>query len=437
MGSVPTYDKDLGFKKEINCVDLTNPVMVKRWVVVKRNKRFRVLVADCLERGEFAFEGRFIPDGKSNLKVSRRGIFKSDKVDFFPVNRADIDIAVSSLKLKEYYVLENVSHIAASLPSYNGAKSLIGDVVFTESFKIIASFDVVSCCVIYEKGFAKRVDVRVYRFSSNGDSFSLERASDAVYGKRVANVVKDESDNAFKKCAIPEAKSGKRVFIDNRIKYRGKIIHTDSLVRAKRRNEWKSTKSHILGECFGFRQFWKCGLILGERQGLHRDFYITSSQKCRKFTRKKFGVGPRYIDICVVFDKKTVYKPFKFRNLLDLIKKNIDFVERIVHFRSDEFPRSVKCFENAYIGIFKIDGDDLIFIYTLREQFFAKQFQKGGFTAPAYSSNDFDDIFVLPIGEPVCEKWSFYYTCHTKTPNCLELFVCIVPKVGRTVNAAA
>ena len=98
-------NKDLGFKKKINCVDLADSVMVKRWVVVKRDESFRVLVADCLEWGEFAFESRFVPDGEGNLKVSWSGIFKSDKVDFFPVNRANIDIAVSSFKLKEHDVL--------------------------------------------------------------------------------------------------------------------------------------------------------------------------------------------------------------------------------------------------------------------------------------------------------------------------------------------
>ena len=425
-----------GCKKKINCVDLADSVMVKRWVVVKRDESFRVLVADCLERGKFAFESRFVPHGEGNLKVSWSGIFKSDKVDFFPVNRANIDIAVSSFKLKEHDVLENVSHVAASLPGYNGAKSLIGDVVFTESFEIIASFDIVSSCVIHEKCFAKRVDVCVYRFPGNGDSFGLECAGDTVHGKRVADVVKDESDDAFKKRAISETKSGKRVFVDNRIKYRGKIVNARCFVRAKRRYERKSTKSHILGERLGFGQFLKCGLILGERKGLHRDFHITSSQKCRKLTGKKFGVGSRYIYIRVVFDKKSVHKPFKFRHLLDFIKKDIDFIEGIVHFRPDEFPCGIKCFENAYIRIFKIDGDNLIFIYTLREQFFAKQFKKGRFTAPAYSGNDFDDILVPPIGEPISEKRSIYYTCHAKTPNYSEVFARIVPKVGKMVNAA-
>ena len=38
-------NKDLGFEKKIGCVDLADSVMVKRWVVVKRDERFRVLAA--------------------------------------------------------------------------------------------------------------------------------------------------------------------------------------------------------------------------------------------------------------------------------------------------------------------------------------------------------------------------------------------------------
>ena len=56
--------KDLGFQKKIYRVDLADPVMIKRRVVIKRDERFGVLVADCLERSELAFESRFVPDGK-------------------------------------------------------------------------------------------------------------------------------------------------------------------------------------------------------------------------------------------------------------------------------------------------------------------------------------------------------------------------------------
>ena len=426
--------KDLGFQKEVDRIDLADPVMIKRRVVIKCDECFRILVADCLERGEFAFERRFISDGERNLKVSWRGVFKSDEVDFLPVNRTDMHVPVSAFKLEKNDIFKNVPHITASLTCYNGAKPLIGNVVFAEGFEIVATFNIVSCSMIYKERFAKCVDVGVYRLSSNGDSFRLECSGDTVYGKWIADIVKDESDNAFKKRAIPEAKSGKCILVDDRIKYRRKVVNARGFVRAKRRYERKTSKSHILGERLGLGQLLKCGLILGERKGLHRDFHITPGQKRRKFAGKEFGVGSRYIHIRVAFDKKSVHKSFKFRNLLNFIKKNIDFVERIIHFGTEKLPGIIKCSEYSYIRIFKVDGDNLILAHAFREQFFAKESQKGGFPAPAYPSNDFDDIFIPPIREPICKKRSIYYTCHIKTPKSEKLFVHIVSKVGKMVN---
>ena len=288
--------------------------------------------------------------------------------------------------------------------------------------------------MIYKERFAKCVDVGVYRLSGNGDPFRFECAGDTVHGKWIADIVKDESDNAFKKRAIPEAKSGKCIFVDDCVKYRRKVVNARGFVRAKRRYERKTSKSHILGERLGLGQLLKCGLILGERKGLHRDFHITPGQKRRKFAGKEFGVGSRYIHIRVAFHKKSVHKSFKFRNLLNFIKKNIDFVERIIHFGTDKFPGIIKCSEYSYIRVFKVDGNDLILVYALREQFFAKESQKGGFPASSYAGNNFNDILVPPIGEPICKKRSIYYTCHTKTLKNEKLFVHIVSKVGKMVN---
>lgn len=426
--------KDLGFQKEVDCIDLADSVMIKRRVVIKCDECFRILVTDCLERGEFAFERRFVPYGERNLKVSWGGVFKSDEVDFLPVNRTDMHVPVSAFKLEENDILKNVPHITTSLTCYNGAKPLIGYVVFAEGFEIVATFNIVSCSMIYKERFAKCVDVGVYRLSSNGDSFRLECSGDTVYGKWIADIVKDESDNAFKKRAIPEAKSGKCILVDDRIKYRRKVVNARGFVRAKRRYERKTSKSHILGERLGLGQLLKCGLILGERKGLHRDFHITPGQKRRKFAGKEFGVGSRYIHIRVAFHKKSVHESFKFRNLLNFIKKNIDFVERIIHFGTDKLPGIIKCSEYSYIRIFKVDGDNLILAHAFREQFFAKHSQKCGFSAPAYSSNDFDDIFIPPIREPICKKRSIYYTCHIKTSKSEKLFIHIVSKVGKMVN---
>ena len=55
-----------GFQKEVDRIDLADSVMIKRRVVIKCDECFRILVADCLERGEFAFECRFISDGERN-----------------------------------------------------------------------------------------------------------------------------------------------------------------------------------------------------------------------------------------------------------------------------------------------------------------------------------------------------------------------------------
>jgi hypothetical protein len=76
----------------------------------------------------------------------------------------------------------------------------------------------------------------------------------------------------------------------------------------------------------------------------------------------------------------------------------------------------------------------LILVYALREQFLAKESQQGCFPASSYAGNNFNDILVPPIREPICKKRSIYYTCHIKTPKDEKLFVHIVSKVGKMVN---
>lgn len=96
-------------EEKINCVDLTDSVMVERRIVVECDEVFGVLVADCLERSEFPFECGFVSDGKRNLEISGSCILKSDEINLPAVDRSNIDVAVAPLEFEEYYVLENGS----------------------------------------------------------------------------------------------------------------------------------------------------------------------------------------------------------------------------------------------------------------------------------------------------------------------------------------
>lgn len=425
------------FKEKIHCVDLADSVMVKRWIVVERDEGFGVLVANCLERSEFPFESGFVSDGKRDLEVSGGCGLKGDEIDLPAIDSSNIYVAIAPLEFKEYDVFENVSDVAAPFSSHYGAETLVGDVVFTERFEIAAPLDVISCGVIQEKRFTKRVDVGVDRSAGDSCSVGFERAGDAVYGKGIANIVKHEPDEALQDSSVSQAEPGEYVFVDDRVEYRGKIVPARFVVSVKPRQEGESAKAHVVGKRFRLGKFRECRTVFREGERLHGDLHVSSGEECGKFAGKELGVGAGNIYIRVALHEKSIDKPFEFWHLLNFVKKDVYPAKRVIHLGSYECPCIGKSPKYADIWIFKVDAYDLTGIDTFGKQFIAKELQEGSFPATAYPSDNLDDVLVAPTGEPIGEIWPIYCTCHSKSPLVSGVFACIMPKLRLLVKGAS
>ena len=422
------------FEEKIHCVDLTDSAMIKRRVVVERDEGFGVLVADCHEWGEFSFESGFIVDGKRDLKVSRSGVLKCDKIHFTAIDCPYMDIAVSPFEFEKHDVFEDVSNVAASISVHDGAESLVGDVVFAERLEVAAPLDVVPCGVMNEKRFAKCIDVGVDRPAGDSRSVSLECSCDAVHGKRAAYVVEDETHDAFQKRPVAQTEPSKHVLVDDRVEYRGKVVHARRFVSSERCHKRKSAKAHVVGERLGLWHFRERGTVFGEGKRLHCDFHVSPSEERGKFAGKELRVGASHIYVRIALDEKSVNKSFELRHLLNFVKEDVHPVKRVVHFGADERPGIGKSAKYANIWIFKVYGDDLAGIHPFGKQFVAKEPQESCLAATAYSSDDFDDILVSPIGEPIGEIRSIYCTCHSRSPVASRFFARMIPKLQCTVK---
>ena len=79
---------------------MPDAVVVERWIGVESKKRFGVVVANGLERREFALERRFIADRKSNLKVVGFTVVKSNKINFLFPHYSDINVSITTAQFE-------------------------------------------------------------------------------------------------------------------------------------------------------------------------------------------------------------------------------------------------------------------------------------------------------------------------------------------------
>lgn len=139
-----------------------------------------MVVADSLERSEFADEGRFLAGGEGDLIVMGDGVRKRDEVDFVGPKGANEDLAVAALQFQIDNVLENAPLVARLVGEKKTAKPRVGEVVFGVGAQNVASLDVVAAHAVKEVSFAERFGVGVQCGVGNGQAFVSEDADDFV-----------------------------------------------------------------------------------------------------------------------------------------------------------------------------------------------------------------------------------------------------------------
>ena len=195
-------------EEKIDDVYSLDTVVVKRWVVVEREQKFRVIVPDGAERGEFACEGRFVSDGICNLEVAWNTILDCDEVNFSTVEYAHIDFPEAAMKFKVHDILKKMPEVFALGSNKSAAKASVGDIVFGGGFEVLPSSYVVAIHAVEKECLAEGVNVGVERGVRDGEPFVLEHPRDLVHRKQIADVVKEELDDPLERSGVAVAIAG-------------------------------------------------------------------------------------------------------------------------------------------------------------------------------------------------------------------------------------
>lgn len=71
--------------------------MIRRGIVVKRQKIFRIVIRDRVKRCKFSLKGFRLSDGERHLKIFSAVFVYRDKINFAFLLFADVDLISSSV----------------------------------------------------------------------------------------------------------------------------------------------------------------------------------------------------------------------------------------------------------------------------------------------------------------------------------------------------
>lgn len=174
--------------------------------------------------------------------------------------------------------------------------------------------------------------------------------------------------------------------------------------------------------------------VFGEAQRLKANLDIASCKEGRELAGKELLVRPCDVDVKVLERIDSIHQAFKIWHELNFVEKNIGLLGRI-DLCFDELPCCSPSREVGKQWALEIDGYDLFFGNALGAQFILEELEKRRFAATADSRDDFDDIFVAPLGEPVGEHWaSDFFDMHIRNLPFREKFSSMIAKLLTLVN---
>jgi len=99
------------------------------------------------------------------------------------------------------------------------------------------------------------------------------------------------------------------------------------------------------------------------------------------------------------------------------------------------FPCVPPSAEVGKVGIFKVDGHDLILVNAILYQSILEEVEKRRLAAPANAGDNFNHIFVSPLSKPIRKEGAAYFcVIHINSSFGGEIFVDIIAKYGEAVN---
>ena len=424
-------------KQKVDCVDLLDAVEVGGRIAVEGEQELRMVVPDELERLEFAGEGRLVTYCERDLIIRGRGVFKSDEIDFVRAERSDKHFAVAAFQFEKDDVFKDATEVSAPVAQQNAAEPRVGNVVLGVRLQEIPSANVVAICAEQQERITEQIEVAVDRLVVDGESIFQKCSGNAVDGKQVADVVKDELRQSLEEVYVANAIPCCDVFVEDGIENAGKIVVLQRRVLGQQHRGRESSESHVvLNGDVGNGVGGLGAHVFGEGQRMQLYLDIASGQEGGQFARKEFAVGSGDVNIAILSRKDSVNQPFEIGHDLHFIQKDVVFPFPL-HLRVNEFPRFAISREGGRADVFKVDRDDVLMRNAFLDQHVAENFQQRSFTAAPDACDDLDDVTVAPFTDPINEQGAVYYAVRHKNSYLDKEFGCMIPKSRIVVNGGS
>lgn len=202
----------LSFQQPLYQIQRANAVVVVVQSWFEGENEFFVVIADLLQRREFALAGGVALHGFGDLDIAFFGGFGGDEINFLVAEFADGDVVTAAQEFEVDDVFDGVTAVAVAEAEEIVAQADVDDVILSEGAEKFFAFDVEAFDLVEKIAFEQRVHIGLYgvgtwgAFARNVFEQALidERVADGGEGDGAADIIGEEKDNFAQQDGIGE-----------------------------------------------------------------------------------------------------------------------------------------------------------------------------------------------------------------------------------------
>ena len=353
------------------------------------------MVADGQQGSQLPLQGIRVTNGKRHLVIESTVAVHCHKIDLERIDLSDIHIIAAPQQFQINNIFQNMPGVCIAFAKQHKSHTDIYDIVFSQSFQILLTLDIIPLCGIDNVAFDQRIQIAFDGLNIHFSPFGCQGVCDSLGGKRTADVVKNIAQHTFQHQRIEDLSSCQNIFYDNRVENAIQVIPNLVRMPLKFQRIGKGAVFQIFG-IFYSAIFHTAGTlhIFLKRKRQHFDLHIAPGNKGGYFTGQHIGIGTCDVYIYIFLDIQTVDHFRKIRDVLYLIQKNVShlFGNKTVFQVSVQFSIVGKFLK---IHILKIDGNNLVLFDAILQQPILVHFHQNRLSAAADTCYDLDELLVL------------------------------------------
>ena len=340
------------------------------------------------QRGTFSLKGFLSRDVVAYLNINFFTASLRNKVDFFLIELADINIVSTAQKLDADHVFIDsaVVHISASEDRI--ADAAVTQIELFGAFKILLATNIVSFHIIEHKGVAQILDILADGYVVGRGIVCRQQLTNLVGRSQIADIVHQELTQPLQYQSI-----GQSVFLHQISGDDGFIDFFDIvcsvLFGSVGVGACQTTLDRIIiKELILVANIIKILAILLETERQHMNFNVASGKQRCQICAQQESVGAGHINIVFALGVKAVDRQLKLGAHLHFIHKQIVCFTGLIAFLHIGVQRMV--FLDFFIGQIHEVNEDNIDVFKIAFQVLNIRLHQLGFTGSADACDDLD-----------------------------------------------